>query len=221
MSSTPIEPIKGDGNLSASDEPVVLADGIDPFDPEMLNKQQPKPVMRLGEKLISLGLISADQLQVVLVEQKSSKKLLGAIMVEMGFITESALGEVLAESSGTKKFDSKISMLDSAVVRRIPKEVAARHKVIGVSFEDDVLVLAMADVYNVLAIDQVRRHLPRSSKIVPVYCTETEIFELIDQYYDYEISLDGILRVIGQPFFRQDRVIFSVITHPSAPRERP
>lgn len=163
---------------------------------EESDKPAAKPPMRLGEKLISLGLISPDQLQVVLTEQKNSKKLIGALMVEMGFITESALGEVLAESSGTVKFDPKSSVLDSSVVRRIPKDIATRYKVIAVSFDGETMVLAMADVYNVLAIDQVRRHMPRSVKIVPVYCTESEVFELIDQYYDYEISIDGILREI-------------------------
>jgi general secretion pathway protein E/type IV pilus assembly protein PilB len=152
--------------------------------------------MRLGEKLISLGLISPDQLGIALTEQKNTKKLLGSILVEMGFITESALGEVLAESSGTEKFDPKSTMLDAAVVRRVPKDIALRHKVIPVSYKNDTLQLAMADVYNVLAIDQVRRHMPRNAKIVPIYCTDSEILELIDQYYDYEISVDGILKEI-------------------------
>ena len=53
-----------------------------------------------------MGLISNDQLQVALTEQKQTKKLFGAILVEMGFITESVLGEILAESSGTTKFAS-------------------------------------------------------------------------------------------------------------------
>lgn len=158
-------------------------------------KPAAKP-MRLGERLLTLGLISSDQLQVALTEQKNNKKLLGAIMVEMGFITESALGEVLAESTGTLKFDPRASMLDSLVVRMIPKETALRHKVIPVSIENETLQLAMADVYNVLAIDQVRRHMPKGMKIVPIYCTDSEILELIDQYYDYEISVDGILREI-------------------------
>jgi type IV pilus assembly protein PilB len=156
----------------------------------------PAKPLRLGEKLVSLGLISTDQLQVVLTEQRNTKKLIGAIMVEMGFLTESALGEVLAESSGTQKFNPKSTMLDSGLVQRIPKEIALRYKVIAVSYEDTTLQLAMADVYNVLAIDQVRRHMPRNTKIVPIYCTDSEILELIDQYYDYEISVDGILREI-------------------------
>jgi general secretion pathway protein E/type IV pilus assembly protein PilB len=154
-----------------------------------------KPV-RLGDKLIGLGLISTDQLQIALQEQKTSKKMLGAILVEMGFVTESALGEVLAESSGTQKFDSKTTMLDAGITKQVPKEVAIRHKVIPVSFTNGEVHLAMADVYNVLAIDQVRRNFPRGTKIVPVFCTESEILELIDQYYEYEMSIDGILREI-------------------------
>ncbi len=181
------------GNVSDNPPAGAVPETVDGEAPALVTQARP---LRLGEKLIALGLISQDQLQIALTEQKTAKKLFGAILVDMGFITESALGEILAESSGTQKFDPKSSMLDSAVVRRVPKEIAARHKVIPVSYENDVLKLAMADVYNVLAIDQVRRHVPRSTKIVPIYCTESEILELIDQYYDYEISVDGILREI-------------------------
>jgi len=156
----------------------------------------PKKPQRIGDKLIGLGLISTDQLQIALLEQKSTKKLLGTILIEMGFLTESALGEVLAESTGTQKFDPKTTMLDVGVTKQIPKEVAVRHKVIPVSHENGEVHLAMADIYNVLAIDQVRRNFPRGTKIVPLFCTESEILELIDQYYEYEMSIDGILREI-------------------------
>lgn len=155
-----------------------------------------KKPMRIGDKLISLGLISPDQLQIALQEQRTSKKLLGAILVEMGFLTESAMGEVLAESSGAQKFNPKTTMLDVGVTKQIPKDLAARHKVIPVAFENGEIRLAMADVYNVLAIDQVRRHFPRGTKIIPLFCTESEILDLIDQYYEYEMSIDGILREI-------------------------
>ena len=155
-----------------------------------------KRPLRIGDRLIALGLISEDQLQIALKEQKTSKKLIGAILVDMGFITESALGELLAESSGTEKFDPKSTMLDPNLINMIPKEVAMRHKVIPISLEGDTVQLAMADVYNVVAMDQVRRYFPRKSKVVPLYATETDIIELIDQYYDYEMSIDGILREI-------------------------
>lgn len=157
---------------------------------------KPKKSVRIGERLLTMGLVSFDQLQIALQEQKATKKLLGSILIDMGFITESALGEVLAESSGTEKFDPKSTMLDPNLIKMIPKEVAIRHKVIPISMEGDVVQLAMADVYNVVALDQVRRYLPRKSKVVPLYCTETGVIELIDQYYDYEMSIDGILKEI-------------------------
>ena len=155
-----------------------------------------KPKMRLGEMLVSNGLISEDQMDVALKEQKASGKMLGATLVEMGFITESVLGEVLAESSGSATFDPKSAMLDSALVRQLPKDVATRHKVIPVSMNDEDLQVAISDVYNVIAIDQIRRHFPRNVKVTPVYCAESDILELIDQYYDYEVQIDGIIKEI-------------------------
>lgn len=156
-----------------------------------------KKPMRIGEKLLALGLISKDQLEIALREQAKSKKLLGNVLVSMNFITESALGEVLAESSGTERFDAKTSMLDPAIVAMVPRDVCLRNKVIPVQMErGQQLKLAMVDVFNVLAIDQVRRHFPKEVKIVPVYSTETEINELIERYYNYDLSIDGILREI-------------------------
>lgn len=153
--------------------------------------------MRLGERLISLGLISADQLEIALLEQRQRKALLGQILVDMNFLTESALGEVLAESSGAEKFDPGATMLDPNLLALVPKDVCMRHKVMPVEQERDGSVkVIMADVYNVLAIDQLRRHLPKGTNIKPLYCTETEVVQLIDQYYEYEISIDGILREI-------------------------
>ena len=154
------------------------------------------PPKRIGEKLIDLGLISNDQLEIALREQVKSRKLLGAILIQMNFITESALGEVLAESSGSERFDAKSTMLDTALLELVPREVCLRNKVIPVEQSGGVVKLAMVDVYNVLAIDQVRRHLDKAAKIIPVYCTETEINELIERYYNYDLSIDGILREI-------------------------
>lgn len=152
--------------------------------------------MRIGEKLLSLGLISKDQLEIALREQAKSKKLLGNILISMNFITESALGEVLAESSGSERFDPKSTMLDTNLLALVPRDICVRNKVIPVEQSGNSVKLAMADVYNVLAIDQVRRHLDKSIKIIPIFCTETEIGELIERYYNYDLSIDGVLREI-------------------------
>ena len=53
--------------------------------------------LRIGDRLVELGLISDDQLGVALFEQKRSDKMLGEILVEFGFITEGALLQVEAK----------------------------------------------------------------------------------------------------------------------------
>lgn len=158
-------------------------------------KAPPKP-LRLGERLIELGLIGRDQLEIALREQVKSKKLLGQILVDMSFITESALGEVLAKSSGAEKFDSKSTMLDPTVLQQVPFEVCIRNKVIPISYVDGVVRIAIADVYNVLAIDQIKRHFERGAKVIAVYASEPEINDLIERHYNYDMSIDGILREI-------------------------
>lgn len=163
-------------------------------DPEV-RKPEAKP-MRLGEKLTALGLISKDQLEIALREQQKNKKLLGNVLVTLNFITESALSEVLAESAGTERFNPKAVMLDPALLAMVPREVCMRNKVIPVEQNGNNIKLAMVDIYNVLAIDQVRRHFDKLAKIIPIYATDTEISEMIERSYNYDLSIDGILREI-------------------------
>lgn len=153
--------------------------------------------LRIGERLIQLGLISKDQLEIALQEQRQNKKLLGTILVEMSFLTESALGEVLAESAGAEKFDESATMLDTNLLGMVPKEVCQRNKILPVATnKDGSISVIMADVFNVLGIDQIRRHLPKGANIKPLFCPESRIIELVNQYYEYEMSIDGILREI-------------------------
>ena len=46
----------------------------------------------------------------------------------MGFISEALLGEVLNENTGVKKFDIKSSIIDSRLVKKVPKEMATMNK---------------------------------------------------------------------------------------------
>ncbi len=192
----------GEPNLEPEQNPANAAGAggegasVNPQADAPIGAEAPKPPMKLGDKLIGLGVISKDQLQVALQEQSHSKKLLGAILVDFGFITESTLGQVLADSAGTQKFDPKSAFLDIALVRQVPKDLALRHKLIPVTQTADSVQVAMADIYNVLAIDQIKRCFPRNMRIVPVYCAESDVLEMIDQYYEYEMSLDGILKEI-------------------------
>jgi len=181
------------------DDALIDADPDAGSEAEALEQLKKSP---LGERLIYKGLISKDQLETALKEQRSqnsisnNKKMLGAILVEMGFITESTLGELLTEESGVKKFNIHNSVLDPLLIRKVPQEVALRYKAVPVSVEDNSIMVLISDTYNILAIDQVRNYFPPNSKIIPVYGSEPDILEIIDQYHGYETSIEGILKEI-------------------------
>ena len=158
----------------------------------------PTTTADIGTRLLDKKVISEDQLTIALKEQARLKeaKTLGAILVEMGFVSEGALGEILNESTGIKKFDLKASIIDAKLVKKVPKEFATHNKLIPVSYSADSITIGMSDVFDIIAIDQVRRYFPPNFRINPVYVPEAEIIHAIDQYYDYEMSIEGILKEI-------------------------
>jgi len=152
----------------------------------------------IGLNLLEKKVISDDQLEIAKKELERDKngRNIGAILVEMGFVSEGALGEILNESTGIKKFDLSNSIIDAKLVKKLPKEFAMRNKLIAVSYNASSVTIGMADVFDIVAIDQVRRFFPFEFKIIPVYIPEAEIMKAIDQYYDYEMSIEGILKEI-------------------------
>ncbi len=156
------------------------------------------PNKDISTRLLEKKVISEDQLQIALKEQQKTRgeKTIATILVEMGFISEGALGEILSESTGIKKFDIRAAMIDSKLVKKIPKEFANHNKLIAVSSTEDSVNVAMADIFDIVAVDQIRRCFPPNFKIIPVYATEVDILSAIDQYYGYEMSIEGILKEI-------------------------
>jgi len=152
----------------------------------------------VGEKLVDKGLIAKDQLDIAkkIQKERGGGTMIGAVLVEMGFITESTLGEVLTESTGVQSFDPKTTIIDPELVKQIPKETAVQHNAVPILLEKDSVYIAMTDIYNVTAIDVIQRYFPKRFKMTPIHCSASELSDIIENYYEYELSIDGILREI-------------------------
>jgi len=158
------------------------------------NAAKPAPTARIGDLLVERGLISKDQLEVAFQEKAKSNKLLGELLVELGFITEQALSAVLAESSGYQRFVPGATVVEAEALALLPKEAAQRYRAFPISFDGKNLRLAMADIYDVLAIDKVKRFFPAGTNVQPLVCSDTEVQKAIDQYYGHELSIEGVLK---------------------------
>ena len=152
--------------------------------------------VRIGDHLVSMGVISKDQLNVALQEKKISGKLLGEVLVDLGFITADTLSTFLAETSGFEVFDPKQTIIDGQALALIDKETALRHKILPVSVEENELRIAMADPYDVVAMDTLRRFLPKGMGFQPLVTTAATLSDAIDAAYGYASSINDILKEI-------------------------
>ena len=148
---------------------------------------------RIGDRLVAKGIITLDQLNVALQEKKVTGKLLGEVLVDLGFLDENGLSAFLAESSGFEVFDPKHTILDSEALSLIDKAVALKHQVLPVSLGEEEAVVAMSDPYDVVAMDTLRRYLPKQLSIKPIVTTPTILSEAIDAAYGYASSIKAIL----------------------------
>lgn len=155
-----------------------------------------KQHLRLGEILVEKGVTTPDQIKIALTEQKRSKEHLGKILVRLGFATEAIISDVIGGVIGQETIDLKRAVADSEAVKMIPNEMARRLNVLPVNYNDNQLTIATADIFDVVALDQINAYLGGSVEIIPVLAGEAEIVKAIDQFYGFELSVDGILHEI-------------------------
>lgn len=135
---------------------------------------------RIGDILIGANLVSQEQLESALAEQKFSGKRLGRILIDMGVIAEHQLAEVLAKQKNLPLINLAEYEINIAAATSIQEQVARRHRVIPINYEDEKLVLAMANPLDVHAIDDVRVLTHR--QVLPVVSTESDIVNAINRY---------------------------------------
>ena len=157
-----------------------------------------KRPVRIGEVLISQGVITSDQVRIALIEQKKNKTHLGKILVSLGFATEAVIRDVLAGALGQESVDISNVVVDGDAITLLPKEFARRHRVLPITFnsEANVLTVAMADTYNVMVLDKIEATIGDDVHIRALLAGEVEIDKAIDQFYGFELSVDGILHEI-------------------------
>jgi type IV pilus assembly protein PilB len=152
----------------------------------------------LGKLLISKGVISEDQLRIALIEQKTTSLPLGKLLIALGFVTEATVREALSENLNQQSTDLTSIIADANAIKLVSKDVAKRYRVFPMVYDKNLrkLMLAMADTANIVALDQISAMLGKDISVTPMLASESDIIKAIDQYYGFELSIDGILQEI-------------------------
>ncbi|MBU1206430.1 MAG: type IV-A pilus assembly ATPase PilB [Proteobacteria bacterium] len=147
--------------------------------------------VRLGEMLVSKGLITAKQLEDALQEQKISGNKLGSSLVKLGLITEKNLVSFLSRHYGVPAIDLSEAQIDPEVIKMIPPDVVFKYQVIPLKRIGSTLRVAMNDPSNILAIDDIK--FLTSCHVEVFVSTESAIKAAIDKFYDSSESLADIM----------------------------
>ena len=154
--------------------------------------------LRLGELLVQQGLITTDQLSIVLAEQRHNNIPMGRLLVRLGFVTESAIRDVMARTIGQESIDLAQVVADPEALKLVPQDFARRNRVLPIAYDpaEQLLTVATTEIFNVVAMDQLRAVLGSQIEIKTQLAAEAQLEDRIDQFYGYELSVDGILKEI-------------------------
>ncbi len=106
-------------------------------------------VWRIGELLVQKKLISWEQLEDVLKEQKRTQELTGELLVRKKYISQSLLYKTLADQFSMRYVDLKKTKVNPRAVELIPHSIAEKYLLMPLEVSPECLVMAISSPLNV------------------------------------------------------------------------
>ncbi len=150
----------------------------------------------LGQLLLWNNIITQEQLDEALEEQKKTNRKLGSILVEKGFVDESTLNEFLSKQYGVEAIDVLSRSIPKNVIEKIPSQIAKKYTLIPIDVKENKIDVAISDPTNIFALDDVR--FITGMSVVPYLSNESSILKAIDKYYGTSKELDTIMDSISE-----------------------
>jgi MSHA biogenesis protein MshE len=157
--------------------------------------ERPKKI-RIGDLLIAHKVISQEQLNAALADQKKSGRKLGRVLIENGYLSENQLLSFLAQQLNVPFIDLKRYHYKPEVVRLIPEAHARRFRAIALDDARDGLLVGMADPTDIFAYDELTRTLRRPIRLAVVQ--EAELLKTIDRVYRRTQEITGLAQELEQ-----------------------
>jgi len=149
-------------------------------------------VIKLGEMLVSKGLITSEQLKAALAKQRTSGEFLGEALVEMGFLKEEILLRVLSEQLNIPYLSLKDTTIDPLAIKKMPAKFAWHYKILPIKFVIGTNTLTVASHDPLRSLGDVKVFL--GCEVTPVLAGKNEIMQMIRKYYGIGAeTVEGII----------------------------
>ena len=152
--------------------------------------------IRLGDLLALQKLISVDQLQFALDQQKRSGRKLGRVLVDNAFVTEDQISEAIAKQLNIPFINLKYYNVNLEIIRRLPENQARRFRAVALEERNGTLLVGMTDPTDLLAYDELTRILKCDIDLAVV--TESQLLETVDRVYRRTEEISGLARELSE-----------------------
>ena len=161
---------------------------------------KPKKI-RIGDLLIQKEIITEQQLEFALQEQKLSGKKLGRTLIDLNFVEEDNLLELLSEQLDVPFLRLKEFQFNQEITQRLPETAARRYRAIALSEIDGTLLVGMADPTDIFAYDDIAQELGQNISVAVV--RESELLESLDALYRRTDEIFSLAEEVGEELEEQ------------------
>ncbi len=165
--------------------------------------------VRLGDLLVEKKLISENQLQAALAEQKKSGRKLGRVLIDHGYVDEEAMLRILSTQIGIPYVDLQTFELNPQLVQRLPETDARRYRALILKETASGLLVALGDPTDIFNYDALVKALKCPVELAAV--KEADLLTGIDRMYSGNDQLQSLASEVGRDMsdstFDLDRLI--------------
>ena len=153
-----------------------------------------KDGMLVGEMLINDKVITPEQLEMCLNEQKKSGKFICQVIADLGFATEEKVLTVLSRQLRIPYVKLKDRDIARPVAERVPARFAVHYKLMPLEEKDGILSIVVTDPLDLHTLDDIKLIL--GCEVRPLLGGEKDIIEAIKRYYG--IGADTIESIMAE-----------------------
>jgi len=158
--------------------------------------------IHIGQLLIDEGVITSDQLEAGLKEQKKTGEFICTILMKMGFASEDSVFTVLSRQLNIPYIKLKNKEISQMAIQKVPAKFASHYKVLPLQFENNLLTIATSDPLDVRMLDDIKLLL--GVEVKGVLATEPEITDGIRKYYG--VGAETLERIISEKPAAQQKI---------------
>jgi MSHA biogenesis protein MshE len=179
-----------------------------------------KGKVHFGKLLLDQKLITQQQLDIALAEQKSTGHKLGQVLVDLKFIDENSLLQLLSNQLHLPFINLKNYSIDPEVIHLLSESDARRLHAIVLNRDEHGFLVGMVDPSDVLAFDELEQILQESIHIAIV--SQGDLQRTMDINYRRELEISSLSQELSVEMGKSDYDIAQLATGLSladAPRQ--